>query len=420
MGKNIALSRSKLERGKRLYKHIIVNAGDLIPYANNSRTHADGQVAQIAASMKEWGFTNPLLIDEDNSIIAGHGRLLAAQKLGIEQIPCILLDGLTEAQKKAYVIADNRLALNAGWDDELLKLELSELDGEEFDLDLLGFDESELMALLDGESEDGLTDEDAVPDIPEVPISVEGDVWILGNHRLMCGDSTSIDAVEKLMGGQKADMVFTDPPYNQETDGGKGGDIGAALRKQGSDIEHICDFEPSDFLNVLPAVFEKNKINTYIFCNNALVPDYLSWARDAGYSFNILVWKKPNGIPINSAHRPDVEYMLLFRKSSIFNYGLKGVNYSRVMEYGRESGLHPTMKPVEMIENQLQIGSSLGGPVVDLFGGSGSTLIACEETNRNCRMMELDPKYVDVIIKRWQDFTGKQAVHEDGVKFDDR
>jgi hypothetical protein len=191
----------------------------LIPYARNSRTHSDAQVAQIAASIKEFGFTNPVLIDEDGGIIAGHGRTLAARKLGLDEVPCLRLAYLSEAQKKAYIIADNKLALNAGWDDEMLKVELSELKDLDFDLSLIGFDADELANLLEPEQVEGLTDEDEVPELPETPVTVEGDVWILGNHRLMCGDSTSIDAVDKLMAGQKADMVFTDPPYGVDYKG---------------------------------------------------------------------------------------------------------------------------------------------------------------------------------------------------------
>ena len=191
----------------------------LVPYANNSRSHSDEQVAQVAASIKEFGFTNPVLVDKDNMIIAGHGRMKAAMRLGLTEVPCIRLDHLNDFQKKAYIIADNKLALNAGWDDELLRLELGQLNEDGFDLSLTGFDDDELSKLLIPEQIDGLTDEDDVPEVPEDPVTVEGDVWILGNHRLMCGDSTSIDAVDNLMDGQKADMVFTDPPYNIDYQG---------------------------------------------------------------------------------------------------------------------------------------------------------------------------------------------------------
>jgi len=382
---------------------------DLIPYVNNSRKHSDEQVAQISASIKEFGWTNPILIDGTNSIIAGHGRLMAARKLKMDEVPTIELDHLTDTQRKALVIADNKLALNADWDNTLLTIELDELLKDGFALDILGFNQDELAALLEPEQVEGLTDEDAVPDVPEEPKTKLGDIYQLGNHRLMCGDSTSIDAVEKLMDGQKADMVFTDPPYRMEAEGGSNQPIGRAAAKLGEAIKHLCDFDPVAFLNTLPTVFDKNKLNCYIFCNKDLVPDYLKWAVDAGYNFNILFWKKPNAIPLGGQHRPDVEYLLFFRKSAIWNNALKNVNYSKCLEFNRESGLHPTMKPISMIENQLLISSNANSIVMDFFGGSGSTMIACEKLGRQARLMELDPKYCDVIVKRWEDFTGKKA-----------
>lgn len=383
----------------------------LIPYINNSRTHSDEQINQIASSIKEFGFTNPVLIDGDGGIIAGHGRVMAAKKLGLDEVPCIELDYLTEAQKKAYIIADNQLPLNAGWDLDKLKLEIETLQEMDFNIDLLGFDGDFLSGLMDSEDIEGLTDEDAVPELPETPVSVLGDIWQLGDHRLMCGDSTSIDAVEKLMDGEKADCVITDPPYNQETDGGFKGEIGASLKKQSADIEHLCNFEPDEFLNVLPSIYNKGRLNATVFCNKDLVPNYLNWANKNKFAFNILVWKKPSAIPLGGSYMPDIEYMLVFRKSAKFNTKVAGVRYSKVIECKRETGLHPTMKPIELIENQLQIVSDKKDIVVDFFGGSGSTLIACEKHNRYCYINELDEKYVDVIINRWQDFTGRLAVH---------
>ena len=381
---------------------------ELIPYANNARTHNAEQITQIASSIKEFGFNNPILIDKDNGIIAGHGRLEAAKKLGLTEAPTIRLEHLTDSQRKAYILADNRIAINSGWDTELLSLELKDLDAD-FDLEMLGFDPKELAALLNPEQIEGLTDEDAVPELPDEPTTKLGDIYQLGNHRLMCGDSTSIDAVEKLMDGDIIDMVFTDPPYRMEAEGGSNQPIGRAAAKLGEAIKHLCDFDPIAFLNTLPTVFDKNKLNCYIFCNKDLVPDYLKWAVDAGYNFNILFWKKPNAIPLGGQHRPDVEYLLFFRKSAIWNNAVPNVNYSKSLEYNRESGLHPTMKPVSMIENQLLISSNNNSIVMDFFGGSGSTLIACEKQNRQARLMELDPRYCDVIIKRWEDFTGKKA-----------
>lgn len=390
----------------------------LEPYAKNSRTHSEKQTAQIAASIKEFGFTNPVLVDGKNGVIAGHGRILAAKRIGMAEVPTIELSGLTAAQKRAYIIADNKLALNAGWDDSILADELKALGEEGFDLSLTGFEGDELSALL-AEPTEGLTDEDAVPEVPEVPVTVEGDVWLLGRHRLMCGDSTSVDAVDRLMDGAKADVVFTDPPYRMDATGGSSQPIGRAAAKLGEAIAHLCEFDPVAFLAALPLAFSKGKMSAYIFCNKDLVPDYLNWGVQNGYAFNILFWKKPNAIPLGGQYRPDMEYLLVFRKSAIWNNGVPNVSYSKLLEYGRENSTpHPTMKPVAMIENQILIASNQKSLVLDFFGGSGSTLIACEKTARDCRMMELDPKYCDVIITRWQDFTGHQATLEaDGRTF---
>lgn len=399
-----------------MLKVVYKNIQDLIPYINNSRTHSDDQVSQVAASIKEFGFTNPILIDEDGGVIAGHGRLMAAKKLNIESIPTILLEGLTPAQRKAYVIADNKLALNSGWDNELLALEIEQLKELDFDIDLLGFDADELAELIIEPEILPECDEDEVPEPPAKPISVLGDIWQLGNHRLMCGDSTSIDALDLLMEGQKAQAIITDPPYNQETQGGFKGQIGGHLKKQSADIESMCDFEVEPFLNVLPMVQDKSKMNATVFCNKDLVPDYLNWARDNKYSFNILVWKKPSAIPLGGSYMPDIEYCLVFRRSAIFNNRIEGASYSKVLVHARETGLHPTMKPIAMLENQVLIVTNKDSIVLDLFGGSGSTLIACEKTGRASRLIELDEKYVDVIIQRYQKYTGKDAIHIESGK----
>jgi len=336
---------------------------------------------------------------------------MAARKLKMEEVPTIELSHLTDTQRKALVIADNKLALNADWDTTLLTIELDELLKDGFALDILGFNADELTALLEPEQVEGLTDEDSVPEVPEEPKTKLGDIYQLGNHRLMCGDSTSVDAIQKLMNGDVAELVFTDPPYRMDVEGGSNQLVGRAAAKLGEMIKHLCEFDPVAFLNTLPTVFKKNTLNAYIFCNKDLVPDYLHWAVESGYAFNILFWKKPNAIPLGGQHRPDVEYLLVFRKSAVWNNGLKDVNYSKCLEHGRDIGKdHPTKKPVELIENQLKISSTANSVVLDFFGGSGSTMIACEKVGRQARLMELDPKYCDVIVKRWEEFTGKQAV----------
>lgn len=385
-----------------------IKTSELVPYANNAKLHSDEQVKKIAASIKEFKFNNPVLIDKDNGIIAGHGRVLAAELLKLKEVPCIRLGHLTEAQKKAYILADNRLGdIGGGWNEELLKIELEGLKELDFNIDLTGFDDSFLSFVE--EPTEGLIEDDEIPEVAEPKVKL-GDVWQLGDHRLLCGDCTDRHNVERLMAGEKADFVLTDPPYNQETDGGFESEIGASLKKQSGDIAHLCDFEPETVLPILPIAHKKGIMNATIFCNKDLVPRYLNWAVDNKYSFNILVWKKPSAIPLGGSYQPDVEYCLVFRRAAKFNTKQPGVSYSKVLEHKRETGLYPTMKPVDMLENQIKIVSDSGDLCLDLFGGSGSTLIACEKTGRNCYMMELDPKYCDVIINRWEKFTGETAI----------
>ena len=377
-----------------------IRKDDLIPYINNSRTHDSNQVKQIASSIKEFGFTNPLLIDEDGGIIAGHGRLMAADLLGIDEVPTITLVGLTEAQRKAYVIADNQLALNAGWDLDTLKVELDRLTELDFDVDLLGFDDDFLSSFLDEPSE-GLTDEDAVPDAPENPVTVEGDVWILGNHRLMCGDSTSIDAVDRLMDGQKADMVFTDPPYNIDYQG-----VSDKRDKIKNDKMPDADFQ--DFL--VQSVMSCETM--YVCCSWQYAHLFKAAMEDlARKPKSMIVWNK-----VNPAQHLDKYYK---QHEIIFYYGDFGGHKTLrgdVWEIKRQKNtVHPTMKPVELIDMAM-IDQPDKKIVYDGFGGSGSTLISCEKNHRYCRMMELDPKYCDVIVKRWEEFTGKEAVLESSGK----
>ena len=382
----------------------------LIPYARNSRTHSDAQVAQIAASIKEFGFTNPVLIDEADGIIAGHGRLLAARKLGMAEVPCLRLGYLSEIQKRAYVIADNKLALNSGWDDEMLALEFSELADLGFDLDLTGFSPEEIDGLTPKQIEEGLTDEDAVPDLPQEPVTKVGDVWILGNHRLMCGDSTSIDAVDKLMDGGKADVLFTDPPYG----------INFKPQRGTHDIilnDNLDGAEFDDFLDgVFGAALAVMKPDTYAFV-------WTGWSKIGAFERSLQkffkiqamhVWVKNNfGIGYYSRPKHEPFYLCLNGKPVYPSTAPADVwDHARV-----HKTVHSCEKPVGLIQDILNTYHK-NSVVLDLFGGSGSTLIACEKTNRQARLMELDPKYVDVIVKRWQDFTGKIATHaETGESF---
>ena len=379
---------------------------DLIPYATNSRTHSDAQVAQIAASIKEFGWTNPILVAGDDTIIAGHGRLLAARKLALVEVPVIVLDHLSKSQQRALVIADNQLALNAGWNMDMLKAEIEDLQLEDFDLNILGFDDKFLDGLLEPEPTAGLTDEDAVPEVPETPKTVLGDVWVLGNHRLMCGDSTSIDAVDKLMNGAKADMVFTDPPY-------------------GVDYKGINNDDRSGLDGLLRGAFSsylatsKSGASIYVFHSDKCADIFHSVFREFFHFSSMVIWAK-NSLTLSrtdyqSQHEPCL-YGWMKGGTHTFYGDRKQVSVWR-FDKERVEG-HTTPKPVALIERALSNSSKGGDIVSDLFGGSGSTMIACEKTNRHSRMMELDPKYCDVIIKRWQEFTGKEAIHaETGETF---
>ena len=383
---------------------------ELIPYVKNSRTHSDEQVAQIAASIKEFGWTNPILIDGNNGIIAGHGRLMAARKLGHDKVPTIELKDLTETQKKAYIIADNRLALNAGWDNEMLTIELNDLLADGFALEILGFDTKELDALLEPEMVEGLTDEDEVPPLPEEPKTKLGDIYQLGNHRLMCGDSTSIDAVDKLMDGQKADMVFTDPPYGVNYDGGH-----AVKGKRREKLKN--DATPEIYDGVMPIIYlaSKDGAAVYLWFSDSKSAAVTAAVTAAGYEVrNTLIWNKnvaqfgAIGAQYKSKHEP----CLYCFKKGYAPYWAGPNNEVSVWDIKRcpKNEHHPTQKPVELAERAFGNSSKASDTVLDLFGGSGSTLIACEKQNRHARLMELDPKYCDVIVKRWEDFTGKKAV----------
>jgi len=383
---------------------------DLIPYANNSRTHSDAQVAQIAASIKEFGWTNPILVDGEKGIIAGHGRLMAARKLKMAEVPVIEISHLTETQKKALVIADNKLALNADWDLDLLTIELDELLADGFDLELLGFDKDELDKLLEPEQIEGLTDEDAVPEIPEEPKTKLGDIWILGNHRLMCGDSTSLNDVEKLINNTKIDLCYTDPPYGINESGNRvgRGNLG------NKDSKIIAK-------GVIYKDFKDDTIDYAIEAYNIVegilqIPRQVWWG--ANYychalpqSNNWFVWDKRTEDKYKNTNSDAEMAWVKSQWSSIRVFRHLWMGLVKASEKGK-ARVHPTQKPVALAEWSFDYFKEVN-TVLDLFGGSGSTLIACEKTNRSCFMMEFEPHYVDVIIKRWQEFTGKQALHAD-------
>ena len=383
--------------------------GSLIPYARNSRTHSDAQIQQLAASMREWGWTNPVLVDEAGGIIAGHGRVLAAQRLQISEVPVIVASGWTDAQKRAYVIADNKLALNAGWDADVLADELASLRDGGFDLDLVGFDADELDGLLgDDDESDGLTDPDETPEPPAQPVTRTGDVWVMGQHRLRCGDSTSAADMAALMGGGMADVWITDPPYNVDYTGKTKG----AMKIAGDSMP------ATDFRAFLA--------NAFTCARDVMKPgaSFYIWHSDVeGYNFRCacadvglrvrqcLIWKKHAMVlgrqDYHSLHEP----CLYGWKDGAGHLWASDRKQTTVLEFDRpmRNADHPTMKPVALIEYQLLNNTKGGDVLLDSFGGSGTALIAAEKNGRIARLMEIDPRYCDVIVRRWQDFTGQQA-----------
>jgi site-specific DNA-methyltransferase (adenine-specific) len=336
---------------------------------------------------------------------------MAAQKLGITEVPCMVAEGWTEAQRKAYVIADNQLALNAGWETDLLKVELQELGDLDFDLSLVGFDDKFLDAMLAPEPSEGLTDEDAVPEVPEQPVTVEGDVWLLGRHRLMCGDSTSIDAVERLCEGQLVDMWLTDPPYNVAYEGKTKDALTIKNDKMGDDSFRLFlrdAYIAADAAMKAGAVF-------YIWHADSEGYNFRGAAKDAGWTVRqCLIWKKQTMVMGRQDYHWKHEPCLYGWKDGAAHLWATDRKQTTILEFDRPSrnAEHPTMKPVELFEYQMLNNTKGSDLVLDSFGGSGTTAIACEKHGRCARLMELDPKYCDVIIKRWQDFTGQQATLE--------
>lgn len=382
---------------KNSIKFKVKNVSDLIPYVNNSRTHSDEQIAQIAASIQEFGFTNPVLVGTDNVLIAGHGRVLAARKLRLKEVPCMVVDGLSETQRRALVLADNRLALSAGWNVEMLALEMKALDDEGYNMALTGFDEDEIAKFLT-ETTEGQCDEDEVPPIPEEPIAKLGDTWLLGAHRLRCGDSADITQIDALMAGEKADLVFTDPPYEMETKGG-GLAKGAARLKQIADNK-VDSFDPESLMLHAP---------TNVFCHNKpLIKKYIELAERNKQPFDLCFYKKTNTAPNYGGHlMTDTEYLIVIGRQGP-NKGLPKETYSKCFIGTKDAdNALSYSKPVALCEKFILLYAKR--LVLDTFLGSGSTLIACEKLGKTCYAMEIAPPLVDVAIARWEKFTGKKA-----------
>ena len=393
----------------------------LIPYARNSRTHSDEQVAQIAASIREFGFTNPVLVDGNNGIIAGHGRVLAARKLGLAEVPCIELSHLSETQKRAYIIADNKLALNAGWDEEMLALELGELSDLDFNLDLTGFDADEIANLLFEPDAEQQGDEDVVPEVEEKPVSNSGDLWQLGKHVLLCGDATDPAAVATLMGNDRAHMAFTDPPYNVNYANS------AKDKLRGTHRPILNDNLGDDFDSFLSAACTQLLQHTsgavYIAMSSSELDTLQQAFRKAGGKWStFIIWAKNTFTLGRADYQRQYEPILYGWPEGAQRHWCGDRDQGDVWFINKplKNDLHPTMKPVELVERAIRNSSRPGDLVLDLFGGSGTTLIAAEKTQRSARILELDPKYCDVIIRRWQDYTGEQATRAvDGRPFDD-
>ena len=388
--------------------------GALIPFARNSRTHSDEQVAQIAASIREFGWTNPILVDGENGIIAGHGRLAAARKLGLADVPVIVIDHLTDAQKRALVIADNKLALNAGWDFELLASEIEGLGEDGFDLSLLGFNEDELANLL-AEKTEGLVDPDDIPEAPANPVSVLGDVWLLGKHRIVCGDSTDADTVAKCLNGVVPHLMVTDPPYGVEYDANWRNE---AKRPDGSlyggfalgVVENDSKADWSEAWALFPGdvayVWHAGNM-AHIVAESLLSCDLNIRAQ--------IIWAKSQFVIGRGDYHPQHEpcwYAVRKGRKGHYDGGRKQSTVWNIDKPQKSETGHSTQKPVECMKRPIENNSSPGQAVYEPFSGSGTTIIAGEMTGRSIHAIELNPAYVDVAVKRWQDFTGQEAIHE--------
>ena len=386
----------------------------VIPYARNPRKNAEA-VTKVAASIREFGFRQPIVVDSEMTVVVGHTRLLAAKQLGVGQVPIHIAEGLTPTQIRAYRLADNRVNQEAEWDIDLLTLELNELDEDAYDLGITGFDDDELAKML-AEEVEGLTDEDDVPEVPDEPTSVLGDVYELGRHRLICGDASQQDVIENLVGDQKVDMIFTDPPYNVNY----GWQTQKTIHGRYIKNDNMSD---EDFKEFLLGVFAtwvtviKPGAPTYVCCSDKAMPQFREAFAESGFRWSCnIVWSKNKFSLSRQDYHPQHEPIMYGWPENGQHYWCGRRDASTIWNFKREynAKLHPTMKPVELIERALENSSKTGDVILDTFGGSGSTMIACEKTGRAARLLEMDPKYADVIVKRWEDFTGKKAKRING------
>ena len=380
----------------------LVDIDKLIPYVNNARTHSPNQINKLRSSIREFGFINPVIIDDKFNVIAGHGRIIAAKEEGIKEVPCVLVDYLNEAQKKAYILADNRMALDAGWDEELLKIEIESLEEYGFNVELTGFSEEELGQLFDLGNETEDDDFDVESELEKPIFSKAGDIWKLGKHKVICGDSTDESIYEKLMGDEKANLIITDPPYNVNYEGSVG-----KIKNDNMDQGKFYDFLLSSFLNMEKYLADDGSI--YVFHADTEGLNFRKAFQDAGfYLSGTCIWKKQSLVLGRSPYQWQHEPILYGWKKKGKHKWYTGRKESTIWEFDKpnKNADHPTMKPIPLLAYPIKNSSMTNSIVLDPFGGSGSTLIACEQTDRVCYTIELDEKYCDVIIKRYIEQVG--------------
>lgn len=399
----------------------LVSISQLVPYVNNARTHSDAQVKKLRASLREFGFINPVIIDSEYNVIAGHGRILAAKEEGIEKVPCVFVDYLTPAQKKAYILADNRMAMDAGWDEELLRVEIEALQAESFDVGLTGFDEKDIAELFAGGDDDAQDDDfDVDEELQKPPVTKSGDVWLLGHHRLICGDSTKAETYEVLMDGKKANLVVTDPPYNVNYEGSAG-----KIQNDSMNEEAFERFLFDAYTQMNATMAEDASI--YVFHSDSHGLAFRKAFEDAGfYLSGCCIWKKQSLVLGRSPYQWQHEPCLYGWKKKGKHQWYSDRKQTTIWEFDKpkKNGDHPTMKPIPLIAYPIKNSSMSNCIVLDPFGGSGSTLIACEQLGRICHTIELDEKYCDVIVKRYIEQVGSAegvSVVRDGVtvRFED-
>ncbi len=394
----------------------LVDIGKLIPYVNNTRTHSPEQITKLRSSLREFGFLNPVLVDKEYNVIAGHARLAAAKKEGLSKIPCVFVEHLTDPQKKAYIIADNRMALDGGWDNDLLRVELEALQGEDFDVLLTGFDESELSKLFDEGNDAKEDDFDVDAELEKPCVSKQGDIWYLGRHRLICGDSTNPETYEKLMDGVKANLVITDPPYNVNYEGTAG-----KIKNDNMENDKFYQFLFDAYKCMFDAMADDASI--YVFHADTEGLNFRKAFNDAGfYLSGCCIWKKQSLVLGRSPYQWQHEPVLYGWKKNGKHQWYTGRKETTIWEFDKpkKNGDHPTMKPIPLLAYPIMNSTMTNGVVLDPFGGSGSTLIACEQTDRICYTVELDEKFCDVIVNRFIEQAGTDIdvfVERDGKQY---